>query len=80
MLDDLRHHLGLGCRRQADDRRRCLITGEFLDEAAQISVIRPEIMPPFRYAMRLVDSDERDVQPGQEPVRLHLDPFRGDIQ
>ena len=53
MVADVAHHLGLGRGGQAQDGCRG-IARELLDEAADIAVIRPEIVPPFADAMRLV--------------------------
>ena len=62
--------------RQGDNRH----FREILFQNGQLGVFGTEIMSPMRDAMRLVDSDQRNVDTGQEPIQLAHDPFRGDIK
>ena len=56
LLDDVAAGGPVGRGRQRDDR----YAGKFLFEKLQLRVLGPEIMPPGRNAMRLVDGDQVD--------------------
>ena len=51
---DVLHHVRFGGRGQAKHRRYRPVSRLLPDEAAHITVIRPEIVPPARQAVRLV--------------------------
>ena len=61
MVADVAHYFGLGGGGQAEHRSRRFIARGFLDEAADIAVVGPEIVAPFRHAMRLVQHPEPDL-------------------
>ncbi len=61
MVEDVAQHARLGRRGQADHRRRRSVAAELPDEAADVAVVRPEIVAPFREAMRLVDDPVSDL-------------------
>ena len=60
MVADVAHHLGLGGGGQAQQRGHG-VAREFLDEAADVAVVGPEIVAPFRHAMGLVQHPEPDL-------------------
>lgn len=65
------------CRsRQGDDR----YFREILFQNGQLGIFGTEIMPPMRDTMRFVDSDQRNVDAGQEPVQFTYDPFGRDVE
>ena len=51
---DVLHHIGLGGRGQAQDRRDRLLPGLLADEAPDVAIIGPEVMAPPREAVGLV--------------------------
>jgi len=61
MLSDIAHHLGLCRGGQAEHRSERMIARKFFDEAANIAVVWPKIMAPFRNAMGLVQHPEPDL-------------------
>ena len=68
--DDVGDDFRLGGGRQALDQRQRLVrrgVAAFGDEAGDVAVIRPEILAPFRQAMRLVENPGADF-----PLRQHL--------
>ena len=68
--DDVGDDFRLGGGRQALDQRQRLVrrgVAAFGDEAGDVAVIRPEILPPFRQAVRLVENPGADF-----PLRQHL--------
>ena len=60
VIADVAHHLGLGRRREAQEGRH-MVAGELLDEAADVAVVGPKVVPPFRNAVRLVKHPEPDL-------------------
>src|SRR5262249_41146477 len=56
-------------RRQRQHRDRA----QFLFEALQLAVRRPEVVAPVADAMRLVDDDERDRAPGDDVAKRSLE-------
>ena len=70
MPDDVGDDFRLGGGRQALDQRQRLVrrgVAAFGDEAGDVAVIRPEILAPFRQAVRLVENPGADF-----PLRQHL--------
>ena len=61
MVEDVAQHARLGRRGQADHGRRRSVAAELPDEAADVAVVGPEILAPFREAMRLVDDPVSDL-------------------
>ena len=61
MLDDLGDDRGLGRGGQAQDGRNDAVTGLVADEAADVAVIRPEVLAPFRQAVRLIKHPAADL-------------------
>ena len=57
-----------GARRERRDR----LVREQLPQAAQLAILRPEIVPPFRNTMRFVNREEGN--------RHALEPLRGTVQ
>ena len=62
VLQDLAAHLG---RRRRGAREHALGL-QVLEERADAQVVRPEIVPPLRDAVRLVDRDERRLHAPQD--------------
>src|SRR6476619_7459170 len=76
MVADVAHYFGLGGGGQAEHRSRRFIARGFLDEAADIAVVGPEIVPPFRHAMRLVQHPEPDLTLCQNRPDIAASPMR----
>ena len=60
VLDDLGDDRGLGGGSQAQDRGNCVVSGLVADEAADVAVVGPEVLPPFGKAVRLVEHPAAD--------------------
>ena len=58
ILDNVGLHLRGGRSRECDDR---YIIADGIQHRADASILRSEVMPPLRYAMRLINSDKRDI-------------------
>src|ERR1035438_6345970 len=72
----LPHALG-GARRERRDR----LVRKIRPQRTQLPVIRPELVPPLRNAVRFVDGEKRQRQLLQPPHRiLPRQPFRGKVQ
>ena len=77
ILLNVQLHLGRGGRRQGDQRRRT----DFVDDRTDAAVLRPEVVPPLRDAVRLVDGVERHLYLMQEShVVLLGQRLRGEIE
>ena len=61
ILDDVGLHIGLGGRGQAQDRRNRLIPRLLAYEAPYVPVVGPEVVPPLREAVRLVQHPTADL-------------------
>ena len=61
-LDDLLARQLVGGRGQRDARH----VGKALGDHRQADIFRAEIVPPLRYAMRLVDGEQRDIGPAEQ--------------
>ena len=67
----------IGRRRQRDARH----AGKLIRKARQPAILRSELMPPLRHAMRLVDREQRELQPRQPLQRtVAKQTFRRDVQ
>ncbi len=68
---------GYGGRGQGDDRD---IREPFF-ERPEPAILRPEVVPPHRYAVRLIDGDEPDISPLKEREEGGLHgALRGDVE
>ena len=61
VVHDLRHDVGLGRRGQTQHRRHRVISGPLADEASHVPVVGPEIVPPSREAVGLVQHPGTDL-------------------
>ena len=61
MLLDVLHYVGFGGRSQAQHRRDWIRFRLFADEASHVAIIRPEVVPPLREAMGLVQHPSPDL-------------------
>ena len=70
--DDVHDHVGLGGRGQAQHRRNRVLPRLLADEASHVAVIGPEVVPPLRNAVGLVQHPGADLalveHPAQRPV------------
>ena len=76
LADDVITGYLVGSRRERDDWN----LGETFLQYGQLGIFGAEIVAPLRDAVSFVDSNQRDVQVGQEPSHLRLDPLGRDIQ
>ena len=77
VLLDVQLHLGRSRRRQGDQRRGT----DFVDDRADAAVLGPEVVPPLRNAVRLIDGVERYLYFMQEGhVVLLGQRFGGEIE
>ena len=63
VLHDVVLHLHRGCGSQGDDGQ---VVANGIDDGAQSAVFGPEVVAPFRDAVRLVDGDEGNLQRAQK--------------
>ena len=66
---DVPGHVRLGGRGQAQHRRHRPGTGLLPDEAAHVTVIGPEVVPPARQAVRLVQHPAADLALVEHPAQ-----------
>ena len=77
LLHDVPPHPLRRRRRQRQQRR----LRKQLAELPQVPVVRPELVPPLRDAVCLVDGDQAHPQPAQEaPKPLDSQPLRRDVE
>ena len=79
--DDVVRDIGFRGRRQAKHRRNGFVAGLFPDESAKVAVVGPEVVAPFRQAVRLVHDPCADFALVQRaPQRTGTELFRCDEQ
>ena len=65
---DVFHHVGLGCRGQAQHGRAWLLPRVFADKASHVAIIGPKVVSPLREAMGLVQHPGTDLALIQHPA------------
>ena len=76
-LHDLLARALVGRRRQRDARH----AGKALGENLELAIFGPEVVPPLRHAMRLVDGEQRDLVARQQRQRALLhEPLGRDVE
>ena len=56
VVHDFGHHIGLGGRRQTQHGRHRVLSRPLTDEAPDVTVVGPEVVPPLRKAVGLVQN------------------------
>ena len=72
MGSDVRHHIGLRGRGQAQHRRDRLLSRLLTDEASHVTIVGPEIVPPLRQTVGLVEHPGADLALVEHPAQASV--------